>query len=360
MTVDRHPRIEPTSTRVHFGARESVGRAGGMHTVMRGLAIGQKAIGLSPVLVDQIGPDGSFDAIGDDSQVSFEGAIAEFHFAHGARPILAKASIVPQLSRKVFHFHGPWAAEGRVQGDSIIRAMSKWIFEYDTYRRFDSFIAASKAFADVLSRNYGVPPGRISVVHPGIDIDRFVPAANRREIRRRFGIDPDRTTFVTVRRLEPRMGIGLALEAMLHFPDAQLLIAGTGSLAESLPQEAIALGIGGRVHFAGRVSDLVLPEVYQAADVVLVPSLALEGFGMTVLEAFASGVPVVASRLGGLPEALGPFAEESAFSPGSVGSLVDAVRRNMAAPHGTTTYRTFAESRSLPAAARDVEAVLLG
>jgi glycosyltransferase involved in cell wall biosynthesis len=107
------------------------------------------------------------------------------------------------------------------------------------------------------------------------------------------------------------MGLGVLLEAWAKADDpltsALLLIAGEGPERTVLEKQVNGLGLSGHVRFQGRVSDAELLMLYQAADVCVVPSLALEGFGLVVLEALACGTPVIATDSGGLPEALAGF-----------------------------------------------------
>ncbi|WP_196810850.1 glycosyltransferase family 4 protein [Arthrobacter sp. 35W] len=333
-----------------------------MHSYIRGLAGGQTSLGLDPMIIDNVQPDGQFNLWSDSREPgTIELStldVLEYHLAYSARPILAKDRMLGRHPRRVMHFHGPWYSEGRAQGNSALRSAAKWLYEADTYRRFDSFITASDAFAKALSRGFGVSPNRITTVYPGVDLERFNPSMQQADARKALGIDPDRLTFSCVRRLEPRMGIHLAIEAMENFPQAQLVIAGIGSLKSELESKISMLGLSDRVFMLGRVPDEALVTVYRAADVVLVPTTSLEGFGMIVLEAMASGIPVVSSRVGGLPEAMGPFANDWCFEPGSVDSLSDAIRRALKESEATSITRAYAETRSFSEMAKAVEAAI--
>lgn len=343
---------------MHFGGRENLDRPGGMHTVMKGLAEGQSRLGLKAKLVHRIQRSGEFETVAGDISNECIGGVGHFHFAHGARPILRHSPYTRIFERRLLHFHGPWAAEGRVQGDRLITSAVKWIFEWDTYRRFHEFIAASSAFASVLANSYKVPSQRIHVVHPGVDTDRFTPRVDRSIARSLLGIDPEVPVVATVRRLENRMGIDNAIHAVAQIPDVQLIIAGAGSLEQPLKRLIEDLGMGARVRLLGKVSDDLLPEVYRAADVVLVPSIALEGFGMVVLESFACGTPVIASRLGGLVEALGPFADEFTVEPRSIPELTEHIRYALTSTYSAAAFRIYAQSRSLIASAAELENLL--
>lgn len=210
-------------------------------------------------------------------------------------------------TRVVVNFQGPWAAEAVATGvrgkwrlSTIVRrAIETWV-----YRRGDACIVLSTAFRDLLIDSYGVPPERVHVIPPGIDHARFAPSS-RKDPR---GERP--FTIVSVRRLVPRMGLDVAIEAVAQLTsriDARLLIAGTGPEREQLEGLADRLHLGRRVVFLGRVPDDELPQLYREADACIVPSRELEGFGYVALEALAAGTPVVASATGGLIDLLTPL-----------------------------------------------------
>lgn len=348
--------------RIHVGSREPITRAGGMHSYIRGLAGGQSALGLDPVIIDKVQADGHFRVWSDTQETKQlqlnTNDLIEYHLAFSARPLLKTTNILSNHHRKIIHFHGPWYSEGRAQGNSRLRAGMKWLYEADTYRRFDTFITASDAFRKLLIHGFGISPKKITTVYPGVDLKRFNLSISPIDARIELGLDPDRPTFVCVRRLEPRMGIPLALEVMLEFPKAQLVVAGVGSLESEIESKIAAMSLSDRVFMLGRVPDQSLVSVYRAADVALVPSTSLEGFGMIVLEAMASGIPVVASRVGGLPEAMGPFADDWCFDAGSVRSLAESIRRAVNEPKAALTTRAYAETRSFTAMAEAVEAAI--
>ena len=91
------------------------------------------------------------------------------------------------------------------------------------------------------------------------------------------------------------MGLETLLRALARLDgETRLVIAGRGSLGAALEKLSVALGIGSRVRFLGRVPDAELVDWYRAADLFVLPTVAYEGFGMATLEALASGRPVVA------------------------------------------------------------------
>src|SRR5262249_59782738 len=137
--------------------------------------------------------------------------------AHLALYALAPLTIGP-LRRKplVLHFHGPWTDESVAAGErSRARAAAKRTLERTVYRRADRAIVLTSAFRRVLVERYGVAPWKIEVVPPGVDLERFTPGSPA-AARERFGLAPEAFVAVAVRRLVPRMGLELLIEAWRH------------------------------------------------------------------------------------------------------------------------------------------------
>lgn len=206
----------------------------------------------------------------------------------------------------VVHFHGPWTDEGRVSAsDGAGTSAYKRAVERAVYRRAEMFIVLSHAFRTVLVERYGVAPWRVQVVAPTVDLDHFRPG-DQLAARRRLGLPEGSFVAVVARRLEPRMGLEVLVDAWSHVvserPDALLVVVGAGQLGEALEGRARELGLSQSVVFRGRVSDDDLAAAFQAADVSVVPTVELEGFGLVVLESLATGTPVVLTDVGGLPE----------------------------------------------------------
>lgn len=145
------------------------------------------------------------------------------------------------------------------------------------------------------------PGGEISIIHPGVRLNKF-QLGERSAARRRLGL-PDASRIVgTVGRLSPEKGQVHLLRAIAQLPsDVELVLVGSGPLEQQLRDEARRLGIQARVHFLGHRDDIeaILP----AFDLFCLPSLN-EGLPRTILEAQACGLMVVASRTGGIAEAV--------------------------------------------------------
>jgi glycosyltransferase involved in cell wall biosynthesis len=158
-----------------------------------------------------------------------------------------------------------------------------------------------------------------------VALETFTPEG-RPGARERLGLEPDAFVAACVRRLVPRMGIGGLLDAWARIvdelpPGSTLLIAGDGPLAEELAERSREPALAGRVRVLGRVSEQELLDVYRAADVAVVPTLSVEGFGLVVLEAAACGTPSIVSDVGGLREAAAPLDGSLVLPPADTDAL---------------------------------------
>jgi glycosyltransferase involved in cell wall biosynthesis len=152
-------------------------------------------------------------------------------------------------------------------------------------------------------------PGAPAVlVRGGVDTDTFHPGDGRPAARARLGLPEDGPLLVSVRRFEARMGLEQLLLAFAGVdPGGVLALVGSGPLDARLRALAGELGVADRVRFAGRVGDDTLPDWYRAADLIALPTVAYEGFGLATVEALACGTPVLGTPVGATPEILGPL-----------------------------------------------------
>ena len=139
--------------------------------------------------------------------------------------------------------------------------------------------------------------------------------------------------LLTVARLVRRKGLEVMINAMAHkgWPRSRLEIVGDGRLRPQLQKLVSSLGIADRVVFAGRLHGDELARRYRSADCFVLPSLA-ESFSMSLLEAMASGLPVVASRIGGIPELVEDRINGRLVPPGNVEALVSALNWVLSSP----------------------------
>ena len=169
---------------------------------------------------------------------------------------------------------------------------------------------------------------KVRLVSGGVDSASFHPGDGAAAAKATLGLDPSRRLLVTVRRAEPRMGIEQLLRAvpLVESSALQLAIAGGGPRERELQRLAGELGLDDRVIFLGKVTEFALRELYRAADLFVLPTVAYEGFGMVTVEALASGTPVVGTPVGATPEVLGPLDPRLVASGSDPHSLAAAIR----------------------------------
>jgi len=237
-------------------------------------------------------------------------AVVVSHFAQNAFPVLDQLGEHPF----VVHFQGPWGQESRVEGAAPWSVMVKELVERAVYGRATQAIVLSSAFRDILAGQFGVERERIHVIPGGVEVDRFACAPSRASSRTALGWAPDRPIVLCVRRLVRRVGVDVLVEAAVELrervPDALVLLAGTGPLRAELEARIEALGLQNTVKLLGFVPDDVLPLAYRAADLTVVPTTALEGFGLITVESLAAGTPCVVTPVGGLSEIVSPLAPQ--------------------------------------------------
>lgn len=230
------------------------------------------------------------------------------HFALYSFPLL---NILPKGVPITFNFHGPWALESEREGAGKLSVFFKYWMEKRVYDRSDRFIVLSKAFGDILNQEYHIPWEKIHIVPGGVDITRFQSNLSRQQARTELNWPQNRIIIFTTRRLVQRMGIDKLLLALARIkpriPDVWLAIAGKGPIRTQLEQQVTELGLNDKVKFLGFLPDEQLPLAYQAADLTVMPSQTLEGFGLVLIESLACGTPALCTPVGGMPEVLASF-----------------------------------------------------
>lgn len=218
----------------------------------------------------------------------------------------------------VIQFQGSWAGESGVEGAAGINERMKRLIETQVYRRARRLLVLSHAFKQELVTRYGIDEGIVRIVPGGVDIDRFNMTLSKQEARERLGWPRDRFIALSVRRQVRRMGLENLIDAARTLvkkrPDLLIFLGGTGPISGELDQRIQEYGLQDHVKRLGRVSDDDLPLAYRAADLSIVPSQFLEGFGLITLESMASGTPVLVTPVGGLPETVLPFAPQCVFA----------------------------------------------
>jgi glycosyltransferase involved in cell wall biosynthesis len=212
-----------------------------------------------------------------------------------------------------------WIGRGRALAGSLDHGGERRVQErWRTMRALadivDTILVPSHSLrADLIA--FGIPEPRVRYLRHGIELDRFTrrPAP---KVGRRFGY---------LGSIVPHKGVALLVEAFRSLPrDAELLVAGSTQSDSAYVARLRKEGLPPNVRFLGEIEPTAIPELLAGLDCLVVPSIWEENAPLVVLEAFAAGVPVIGSRLGGLPELLADGGGTT-FAPGSVDALRDAI-----------------------------------
>ncbi|MCC3770189.1 D-inositol-3-phosphate glycosyltransferase [Streptomyces sp. UNOC14_S4] len=190
------------------------------------------------------------------------------------------------------------------------------IGETQIVRAADRLIANTDGEAEELIRFYDAEPGKVAVVHPGVNLERFTPADGRAAARERLGLPADALVPLFAGRIQPLKAPDVLLRAVAHLlderPDLRTrlvvpVVGGPSGSGLAKPEElhklAAKLGITDVVRFRPPVGQEQLADWYRAASVLVMPSHS-ESFGLVAAEAQACGTPVLAAAVGGLPVAV--------------------------------------------------------
>jgi glycosyltransferase involved in cell wall biosynthesis len=203
-------------------------------------------------------------------------------------------------------------------------------YEKKLMKRSDALIAVSKYTVDELTELYGIEEKKIHVIYNGVDVEKFKPRTNRAELRREFGLEENEKTVLFVGRLYHRKGLEILLQSippvLKEFGDVKFAISGTGFKKKeaSLRNLAKQLDIEDYVTFLGYVPDEKLPNLYAASDIFVLPAI-YENFPFAILEAQATGLPVISTKVGGIPEFLTDNENGFLIDPGDSSQLTQKV-----------------------------------
>lgn len=228
----------------------------------------------------------------------------------------ALLDIVPRSTPWVSGFYMAYALEyadklrqaggwrRRIEMPVIYRILARW--ERQILERVDRVAVLSRFTRDI-AEEFGAHPDQIHEIPWFTDLERFSPG-QRSAARTALGWqDADETVILAVRRLDPRMGLEKFIAAVPYLSDrhARLVLAGRGPEEERLRKLTKQLGIEKRVTFLGFIPEGDLANLYRAANLVVMPTRALEGFGISTIEAYACGRAVAGTPVGSNPEVIG-------------------------------------------------------
>ena len=239
---------------------------------------------------------------------------------HVNLPLVPNFAVPPNFGKALIStVHSTWKGEAEaIRGEPYSRlnpnekfmVSFNWflrIFEESMLKRSNKIIAVSDFTRRELLQYYKVKADKIRVIHNGVDTRKFQPATDKRKVKQELGFNPDDIAVLSVGRLYARKGLFTLIESMpavvRRFPRAKFIISGKGQSNEmkKLVAHAQKLGVNDNIVFTGYYPDRKLPKLYQAADVFAF-STFYENLPFAVLEALSTGLPVVTTSVGGIPE----------------------------------------------------------
>ncbi|MBI4294350.1 MAG: glycosyltransferase family 4 protein [Betaproteobacteria bacterium] len=256
----------------------------------------------------------------------FRRLMERLSFARHSLAYLAGSGFDAVIVNKPFDFPILWQARRRgLAAQTLFRSGGTDFFAGD--RLFAGairhWVSASRHNARQVEQRYG---RSVQVIHNGVDTSVFRPRGRDAALRASFGAAPDDCLIASVGRLVGWKGLRVVLEALAGLPrHFRCLVVGTGSEEQTLKQQAGQLGIAERVHFCGRIDHAELPLVLSQCDLFVQPSIGEEAFGISVVEAMACGIPVLASNNGGLPEIVVEGETGRLLPPGEVAAWREAI-----------------------------------
>jgi glycosyltransferase involved in cell wall biosynthesis len=268
---------------------------------------------------------------------------------HTAKNLATVAGLLRPLLRRpiIVKISGAWEFEGgildpKLRRDPIVRMRNACI------RRID-YVQCISAYTGKMLRQAGYPERRIRMIPNAVDLGRF-----RNPLRVGVRVEP---VVLFVGRVQPVKGLDVLIDAWAKVrrlvPEARLIIAGDGAILPQLRERAAERGVADSVHFPGRVTQLEAAAMYEQADVYVQPS-HLEGLPNSVLEAMASGLPIVATRVSGNEDLVVDHANGRLVPAGNPDALATALTELLRDPElikrmGTESRRLVEEQHAVPA-----------
>ncbi len=220
-----------------------------------------------------------------------------------------------------------------VKGENpVMRRWMRWAAAHSS-----AIITVSEALARRLAE-LRIKPPILQVIPNGVDLEKFRPQ-DRQASRQRFGVEGK--VIASVGHLVDEKGHHFAVEALAKLTDTNLLIVGEGPRKSQLQELAASLGVADRVHFTGLLPHGDMPELYSAADVLVLPS-AREGMPNVILESLACGTRVVATAVGGIGEVVRSGQAGVLMGDRSTAGLIDALAELESIPGSIQETREYA------------------
>jgi glycosyltransferase involved in cell wall biosynthesis len=216
-------------------------------------------------------------------------------------------------------------------GRRTLNARLRHMTERTVLRRCSRVVVLSEFTKRQVVAAHGVAPEQVTIIPGGAALDRFRPAEPPLEARRALNLPAEKVLLFTVRNLVARMGLEHLIRAIAQLGEEDrevlLLIGGDGPLRGKLQGLIEEMKLAERVRLLGFLPEQSLPLYYRAADLVVMPTYEMEGFGLVTVESLACGTPVLGTPVGALPEILGRVDPILLADGTDSASLARAIRR---------------------------------
>ena len=283
-----------------------------------------------------------------DLGTRFRRLMERLSFARHSLTHLVNAGYDAVVVNKPFDFPILWQARRKgLAAQTVYRSGGTEFYFGDRYfcGSIDHWLSTSRYNAAQVRAHYG---REVQVVHNGVDVDQFKPLARDAQLRQSLGLPDAARVIASAGRLVGWKGLRVIIELLPLLPqDVHFLVIGEGPEETGLRAQAQALGVVSRVHFGGRVAHEQLPLLLAQADILVQPSLGEESFGITLVEAMACALPVLASRQGGMTEIVLPGVTGELLPPGDVVAWRDAIARLLQQPDRTRAMGAAGRMRAV-------------
>lgn len=219
---------------------------------------------------------------------------------------------------KPFDFFWPWRMPASSQTRFCFMSGGTDFFRGDRKlaRKIDAWVACSHFNAWQIAHHFKRFP---QVIFNGVDVNCFCPGQGGPALREQLGFSENDVVFAFAGRIVGWKGLSVCIKALaqeaLAGQPVKLLLIGDGEAKSELQRLALDLGVQDRVLFHPPVPHRELPALYGCADAGVFPSIGDEAFGITIAEAMACGLPVIASHIGGIPEVVGNEGSSGILAP---------------------------------------------
>lgn len=240
------------------------------------------------------------------------------------------------------HLRNRWTETAGLRGlgQFLLKTLPEWWWKYQRWYRevigaADRILVDHPSLIPILSQEFGVPEATFRPAFSPADVERFRPdPALRAQVRKQVGFGEEQPVILMAAILSKQKGIHIGLEAVGRlrdaFPELGVLVVGGGPYEGALKGLAGRLGLAPRVVFSGPVEPEAMPAYYNAADLFVNPTLRIEGMPFVLAEAMACGSPIIASGIGGIPDAVVHGLTGRLTPPGDVAGLSDEIARLLA------------------------------